>query len=81
MGTSLGVQPFASLIDRVGSKCVRLLINREKVGNKNDVVRNFLYGGGGLYLDSPDNWRDLSLIGNCDEGVHEIANLLGFGVR
>ncbi len=31
MGTSLVVQPFASLVDRVPPDCPRLLINREKV--------------------------------------------------
>jgi NAD-dependent deacetylase sirtuin 2 len=29
MGTSLVVQPFASLIDRVPKECPRLLLNRE----------------------------------------------------
>lgn len=32
IGTSLAVQPFASLVDSVDSKCHRLLINREAVG-------------------------------------------------
>jgi len=32
MGTSLSVNPFASLIDRVANHVPRLLINREKVG-------------------------------------------------
>jgi NAD-dependent SIR2 family protein deacetylase len=31
LGTSLQVQPFASLIDRVPNDCPRLLINREQV--------------------------------------------------
>lgn len=33
MGTSLQVHPFASLIDRVGPTCPRLLINLERVGD------------------------------------------------
>ncbi|TRY58039.1 hypothetical protein DNTS_022693 [Danionella cerebrum] len=32
MGTSLQVQPFASLVSRVSSSCPRLLINMEKTG-------------------------------------------------
>lgn len=32
MGTSLQVQPFASLIDNVPRSCVRLLVNREPAG-------------------------------------------------
>jgi len=33
MGTSLYVQPFASLPNFVGKECKRVLINRERVGN------------------------------------------------
>lgn len=33
MGTSLQVQPFASLIDAVGPTCPRLLLNLERVGD------------------------------------------------
>ena len=32
MGTSLAVQPFASLVDRVSETTPRLLVNREKCG-------------------------------------------------
>jgi NAD-dependent histone deacetylase SIR2 len=42
MGTSLTVQPFASLISRVTGKCPRVLINLDQVGDigsgKNDLV-------------------------------------------
>jgi NAD-dependent histone deacetylase SIR2 len=42
IGTSLTVHPFASLIDMVGGKCPRVLINLDKVGGigsgKNDMV-------------------------------------------
>lgn len=31
-GTSLKVQPFASIIDMVGPKCPRLLLNKESCG-------------------------------------------------
>jgi NAD-dependent SIR2 family protein deacetylase len=31
MGTSLAVHPFAGLVDRVSSRCPRLLINRDEV--------------------------------------------------
>ena len=33
-GTSLKVQPFASLVGRVGSNVPRLLVNRERVGER-----------------------------------------------
>jgi NAD-dependent SIR2 family protein deacetylase len=34
LGTSLSVQPFASLVDAVPRNCVRVLINREAVGRR-----------------------------------------------
>jgi NAD-dependent deacetylase sirtuin 2 len=34
MGTSLAVQPFASLVDHVSETTPRLLINREKCGQR-----------------------------------------------
>lgn len=37
IGTSLQVQPFASLPDRVGRSCPRILINLEDVGNFNQA--------------------------------------------
>lgn len=42
MGTSLVVQPFASLIDEVGDGVPRLLINREKVGEASPVPQAVL---------------------------------------
>ena len=38
MGTSLVVQPFASMIDEVGKDCPRLLINREKAGTVSPLL-------------------------------------------
>ena len=38
MGTSLVVQPFASMIDEVGKECPRLLINREKAGTVSPLL-------------------------------------------
>jgi hypothetical protein len=37
MGTSLKVQPFASLVGRVGSDVPRLLVNRERVGETEPI--------------------------------------------
>ena len=36
-GTSLKVQPFASLVGRVGSDVPRLLVNRERVGETEPI--------------------------------------------
>ena len=38
LGTSLVVQPFASLIDRVGPHCPRLLINMEVTWSTLNVI-------------------------------------------
>jgi NAD-dependent SIR2 family protein deacetylase len=63
MGTSLVVYPFASLQNLVGDRCPRLLVNREKVGQ----------------LDiSDDNVRDAMYLGDCDDGVSALAELLGW---
>jgi NAD+-dependent protein deacetylase sirtuin 2 len=67
MGTSLTVQPFASLINRVPSNTPRLLINKEKVGHRS-----------GGFKFNKKNTRDVALINDCDNGVRELAKKLGW---
>jgi hypothetical protein len=81
-----------SIYFRVPLSCPRLLINRERVGCENKAASLFssLAGAvglesiikllGGLQFDSPDNIRDVALLGNCDDGVQTIADKLGWGV-
>ncbi|KAM0750259.1 NAD-dependent deacetylase sirtuin-2 [Meredithblackwellia eburnea MCA 4105] len=84
LGTSLTVQPFASLIHRVPSSTPRLLINLESVGEaprgkypkgmSNPKVEGFDFDGrtgrkGGV--------RDVKWIGGCDDGVKELCKLIG----
>ncbi|KRT82840.1 hypothetical protein AMK59_4243, partial [Oryctes borbonicus] len=77
MGSSLTVQPFASLIDRVPDNCPRLLINREKAGHQSGLS---LFGfGGGLEFDQEDNTRDAYWLGDCDDGCVDLADKLGWG--
>ncbi|XP_037819019.1 NAD-dependent protein deacetylase Sirt2 [Lucilia sericata] len=78
MGTSLEVQPFASLIDRANSKCVRLLINRTKVGNDFGGISSWFMSGPGLMFDNPKNTRDIAYIGDCDDGCLALADALGW---
>ncbi|XP_076042724.1 NAD-dependent protein deacetylase sirtuin-2-like isoform X2 [Oratosquilla oratoria] len=80
MGTSLTVQPFASLIDNVPARCPRLLINREKVGSADPMTAllHGLFGGGGLLLDSPNNKRDVAMLGDCDPSVLQLIDKLGW---
>ncbi|KAI9226875.1 MAG: DHS-like NAD/FAD-binding domain-containing protein, partial [Piptocephalis tieghemiana] len=70
MGTSLQVQPFASLIDMVPDHTPRLLINLEKCGE------------GGRSDGFDFEWkrqkfqRDAFWQGKCDDGCLELARLL-----
>jgi len=78
MGTSLIVEPFASLTGRVGSRVPRLLINRDKAG-KCDPLMARLGFGSGLEYDERNNYRDVFWQGSCDDGCIKFAELLGWG--
>ncbi|XP_028320270.1 NAD-dependent protein deacetylase sirtuin-2 [Gouania willdenowi] len=73
MGTSLQVQPFASLVSRVSKSCPRLLINMEKAGQSG--IMDF---GGGMDFDSDKAYRDVAYISTCDDGCLALADLLGW---
>ena len=70
MGTSLQVQPFASLVGKVNSDVPRLLINREKVG---DGIT------GGFNFSKATNYRDAFFLGDCDAGARALAGACGWG--
>nr|CAG8483618.1 5464_t:CDS:2 [Entrophospora candida] len=70
IGTSLQVQPFASLIDDVKDTIPRLLINLEKVGET-------YMPGFGFDFEGEDR-RDVFLQSTCDEGVKKLAKLCGW---
>jgi len=74
MGTSLIVQPFASLIGRVGSRVPRVLINKQKVGTRETGLEGALD-----YDDKERNYRDVYWSGTCDDGCQKLAELLGWG--
>jgi len=81
MGTSLKVQPFASLTGSVTEITPRLLINREKCGLKtqNDMMMVMMgFIDSGLDFDSDKAYRDVALLGDCDAGCEELAKLLGW---
>uniref|UniRef100_A0A1L8DXE4 NAD-dependent protein deacetylase n=1 Tax=Nyssomyia neivai TaxID=330878 RepID=A0A1L8DXE4_9DIPT len=79
MGTSLEVQPFASLPDRVNDTCVRLLVNRELVGNRDSIWSLFTRSSGKMEFGLPESRRDVAWLGDCDDGVQVIADKLGIG--
>lgn len=77
IGTSLQVQPFAGLVDKVHNAIPRLLINLEKCGQGN-LMSKILGLGCGLDFDSEANFRDVALLGTCDSGCRQIADHLGW---
>ncbi|XP_003706991.2 sirtuin 2 isoform X2 [Megachile rotundata] len=77
MGSSLVVEPFASLVDRVRSNCPRLLINKEKVGMRDRLLR-LLGLREGLNFNAR-NGRDVAWLGDCDTGCQVLAEKLGWG--
>lgn len=86
IGTSLQVQPFASIIDRVPPSCPRVLINLEAVGEADDLDFSGSDSMFGRYRETGFDWdgkgwagkRDVFFEGKADEGVRELAKHLGF---
>eukprot|EP00698_Gefionella_okellyi_P009590 TRINITY_DN2453_c0_g1_i2.p1 TRINITY_DN2453_c0_g1~~TRINITY_DN2453_c0_g1_i2.p1 ORF type:complete len:634 (+),score=101.04 TRINITY_DN2453_c0_g1_i2:87-1904(+) len=82
MGTSLQVHPFASLVNMVGDKCVRLLINRERVGHigperaKLEKAINASFDG--LRFCCEDNTRDIDLLGDVQDCVRLLTQQCGW---
>ncbi|KAM8982810.1 NAD-dependent protein deacetylase sirtuin-2, partial [Ara ararauna] len=72
MGTSLQVQPFASLVSRVPTNTPRLLINKEKTG-QSDPLMSLMGFGCGMDFDSDKAYRDVAWLGDCDKGCLELA--------
>nr|XP_058901813.1 NAD-dependent protein deacetylase sirtuin-2 isoform X3 [Kogia breviceps] len=77
MGTSLQVQPFASLISKAPLSTPRLLINKEKTG-QTDPFLGMMGLGGGMDFDSKKAYRDVAWLGDCDQGCLALADLLGW---
>jgi len=73
MGTSLVVQPFASLIDRPRPGTPRLLINRERVGEGGGGP----FGGGGFQFDEPGT-ADCFFQGDSDDAVAQFVDACGW---
>ncbi|KAJ2780791.1 NAD-dependent protein deacetylase sirtuin-2 [Coemansia javaensis] len=71
MGTSLQVQPFASLVAEVGAAVPRLLINRERVGDSGAAGFDFDGMRGSVH-------RDALVLGDCDEACRLLAERLGW---
>lgn len=76
LGTSLQVQPFASLISRVPQSCPRALLNLERVGDDHYGGFDFDYDD----LDDARDARDVWIEGTTDESCDKIAELCGWKV-
>ncbi|XP_046333319.2 NAD-dependent protein deacetylase sirtuin-2-like [Haliotis rufescens] len=80
LGTSLSVQPFASLTGRVPTKTPRLYINLDKGNTDVDPFMMLLMGGGStLNFDEEGNYRDVFKKATCDEGCYSLSELVGWG--
>jgi len=71
IGTSLVVFPFAGLVNEVGTKTPRLLINRDSVGAFRRVTGEESPPAYGIF-------RDVVCLGDSDDGVKKLAALLGW---
>jgi len=75
LGTSLQVQPFASLIRKVSSKTPRVLINMQEVAVAPEFSPDY---SGGFTFNYPANVRDVKWIGDCQDGIAKLCELLGW---
>lgn len=76
IGTSLQVGPFNSLMHRVPATCPRLLINMESVGEvESPRGLGFDFSG---FTGKPGGIRDVRRLGDADEGILELARLVGW---
>jgi NAD-dependent deacetylase sirtuin 2 len=76
MGTSLTVYPFAGLISKVSEECPRVLINRDSVGSTTPMM--MLRNQTGFDFYGPHNYRDVSLLGDCQETCLHLIKELGW---
>lgn len=78
MGTSLLVNPVASIPEWVGRDVPRLLLNRELVGAfAREEMMDRRWGDEEEYKSSGSGGRDVFLEGDCDQGVEAICKLVG----
>ena len=77
-GTSLKVQPFASLVGLVKEDVPRLLINREQVGTDQQPLVRMLgfIDDRALDFSEEHQYRDACFLGDCDSAVDTLCKLL-----
>lgn len=77
MGSSLMVQPFASLIDKPRDATPRILINKEIVGEAHPDLKRMGYRKGFDFSDDNGS-NDIALLGDCDEMIEHLCSQLGW---
>ena len=81
------VQPFAAgLTDQVREDCPRVLINREPAGMAHpevpaEVAKALGMGDGFRFEDAETNYRDVGLLGDCDDQCRQLAAAAGWGAE
>lgn len=82
LGTSLSVQPFASLLHHVPDDCPRVLINLESVGEASRLPPSKFGSPDGFDFDGrtgrAGGIRDVRVLGTTDEGVRRLCKALGW---
>ncbi|KAJ1798108.1 NAD-dependent protein deacetylase sirtuin-2 [Coemansia sp. RSA 2399] len=82
LGTSLLVQPFASLVNEVKSTVPRMLINRVRAGESRTPDLGFNFDGkrssGGGSKGTRGLHRDALILGDCDAACGLLADRLGW---
>jgi NAD+-dependent protein deacetylase sirtuin 2 len=81
IGTSLSVQPFASLVNRVRPEVPRVLINMKPAGAARKIAAEFKLSNSGLMFNRPrgQNVRDLFVEGDCQRLCVYLARKLHLG--
>lgn len=78
IGSSLTVMPFAQLVQKVPTRCPRLLINKTKSGHNIPAIFRIFRSSTGLMYDRKGNTRDIAYLGDCDEACLKLATFLGW---
>lgn len=80
IGTSLTVQPFASLVDMVGSNVPRLIINLTEPEGGDNLLSKFIPGlkSKSFNFKSKGNVRNVFLRSDADSGCLKLAQLIGW---
>jgi NAD+-dependent protein deacetylase sirtuin 2 len=73
IGSSLKVGPFNTTLDYFNMRAPRLLINRERVGQVEEFSQDC-----GFRFDLEDNYRDVEMLGSCDDCITTICESLGW---